>query len=504
MKEIFTPIVDIRRKVFKEVAKMAYENSDIDLEKLAEKIVMEEDNKITDKKRETSLILERIRLALGLNATTKDNPYNKEKDIENLKNETNVLNLPLVNVVTDACMKCEENTVFVTNNCRGCYAHPCSEVCPVDAIYFENGKSVINKDKCVRCGKCVAACPYNAIVKYDRPCKAACGVNAYTSDEEGRAKIDYDKCVSCGQCIVSCPFGVVSDKSEIYQTIKAIKENDKVIAEIAPAFVGQFGSDASPEKIKEALIKLGFYDVVEVALGADMGAVAEAKHFIEKVKTGEEPFLATSCCPSWAVMAKRDYPDIAPYVSPALTPMVACARIIKEKHPDSKIVFIGPCSAKKLEANRRSVKSDVDYVLTFEEVYGMFEAKDIKVSDLQGEVMEDATAAGRGYGYSGGVSKAIIGAIKKFDPELEVPNDRADGLNGCKKILTLAKMGKRNGYLLEGMGCPGGCVGGMGTLISQAKGEKGIKAFEDDAKAKQAYDNEYIKEIGEENVKVEH
>ena len=146
MKEIFTPIVDIRRKVFKEVAKMAYENSDIDLEKLAEKIVMEEDNKITDKKRETSLILERIRLALGLNATTKDNPYNKEKDIENLKNETNVLNLPLVNVVTDACMKCEENTVFVTNNCRGCYAHPCSEVCPVDAIYFENGKSVINKD----------------------------------------------------------------------------------------------------------------------------------------------------------------------------------------------------------------------------------------------------------------------------------------------------------------------------------------------------------------------
>ena len=502
MKEIFTPIVDIRRKVFKEVAILAYENKEIKLSELASKIVDEENNKITDKEREKALILERIRLALGLDATTKDNPFDESVDIENIKKEKNVLNLPLVNVVTDACMKCEENTVFVTNNCRGCYAHPCSEVCPVDAVYFENGKSVINKDKCVRCGKCVEACPYNAIVKYDRPCKASCGVNAYTSDEEGRAKIDYDKCVSCGQCIVSCPFGVVSDKSEIYQTIKSIQNHGEVIAEIAPAFVGQFGKNASPEKVKEALLSLGFSDVIEVALGADMGAVAEAKHFIEKVKTGEEPFLATSCCPSWAVMAKRDYPDIAPYVSPALTPMVATARIIKEKHPNAKIVFIGPCSAKKLEANRRSVKSDVDYVLTFEEVAGMFEAKNISIESFAGTKIEDATAAGRGYGYSGGVSKAIMGAIKKFDPELEVSNDRADGLKGCKKILTLAKSGKRDGYLLEGMGCPGGCVGGMGTLISQTKGEKEIKGFEDKAEYKQAYENNYIKQIGEDNVEV--
>ena len=201
-------------------------------------------------------------------------------------------------------------------------------------------------------------------------------------------------------------------------------------------------------------------------------------------------------------MAKRDYPDIAPYVSPALTPMVATARIIKEKHPNAKIVFIGPCSAKKLEANRRSVKSDVDYVLTFEEVAGMFEAKNISIESFAGTKIEDATAAGRGYGYSGGVSKAIMGAIKKFDPELEVSNDRADGLKGCKKILTLAKSGKRDGYLLEGMGCPGGCVGGMGTLISQTKGEKEIKGFEDKAEYKQAYENNYIKQIGEDNVEV--
>lgn len=497
MKEIFTPIVDIRRKVFKEVALLAYENKEPELEKLAAEIVEEQDNKITNKKREKALILERIRLALGLDVSSNETPFDEDKDKENILGEKNVLNLPLVNVVSKACMQCEENTVFVTNNCRGCYAHPCSEVCPVDAVYFENGKSVINKDKCVRCGRCVEACPYNAIVKFDRPCKASCGVNAYTEDEEGNAKIDYEKCVSCGQCIVACPFGVVSDKSEIYQTIKAIQNNNEVIAEIAPAFVGQFGKGASPEKIKEALLKLGFSDVIEVALGADMGAVFEAKHFIEKVKTGEEPFLATSCCPSWAVMAKRDYPDIAPYVSPALTPMVVTARVIKENHPNAKIVFIGPCSAKKLEANRRSVKSDVDYVLTFEEVAGMFEAKGIDVDSFEGEKLDDATAAGRGYGYSGGVTKAIVGAINKLDPELEVMTDRADGLKGCKKILTLAKSGKRNGYLLEGMGCPGGCVGGMGTLISQAKGEKEIKGFENKAENKEAYENKYIKEIDE-------
>ena len=177
---------------------------------------------------------------------------------------------------------------------------------------------------------------------------------------------------------------------------------------LAPAFVGQFGSNVSPKKLKQALLKLGFENVHEVALGADIGAVAEAKQYAEKVMTGELPFLLTSCCPSWAMLAKNYFPDLIDSVSNELTPMVATARSIKKKEPDVKVVFIGPCAAKKLEASRRHVRSDVDFVITFEELWGMFDAKEINPADMEEDTaFHDATAAGRGYAIAGGVASAI-------------------------------------------------------------------------------------------------
>ena len=112
---------------------------------------------------------------------------------------------------------------------------------------------------------------------------------------------------------------------------------------------------------------LGFYDVVEVAIGADLCTVEEARDFLEEVPA-KQPWMGTSCCPAWSVMAKKLYPEFADYISMALTPMVITARMVKKDHPDARIVFVGPCSAKKLEANRRTVRSDVDFVLTFEEL----------------------------------------------------------------------------------------------------------------------------------------
>ena len=112
-------------------------------------------------------------------------------------------------------------------------------------------------------------CIRDRINKMERPCAKACGMDAISSDENGKAKIDYDKCVSCGMCLVNCPFGAIVDKGQIFQLIHAMKTGKKVIALVAPAFVGQFGPKASPEKLTAAMKKLGFDSVVEVAIRSE-------------------------------------------------------------------------------------------------------------------------------------------------------------------------------------------------------------------------------------------
>lgn len=278
--------------------------------------------------------------------------------------------------------------------------------------------------------------------------------------------------------MVSCPFGAISDKSQIFQLARALSQGEKIIAEIAPAFVGQFGDNITPRNIKAALSELGFSEVYEVALGADIGAIAEAHHYVDKVVTGELPFLLTSCCPSWAVLAKKYFPDVIDEISQELTPMVATARTIKQEHPDARVVFIGPCASKKLEASRRSVRSDVDFVVTFEELQAMFDAKGIDLTKYEAESsFHDATGAGRGYGCAGGVAGAIEKCINEYYPDVQVNIEHAEGLADCKKILALAKAGKMNGCLIEGMGCPGGCIAGAGTNIPIAKAKKSLTTF---------------------------
>jgi len=401
---------------------------------------------------------------------------------------------PLVNVISFACNACPETSVFVTNNCQGCLAHPCTAVCPVKATSIVNGHSVIDSTKCLKCGRCADACPYSAIVKRKRPCASACGMDAIGSDNLGRAKIDYDKCVSCGQCLVSCPFGAIADKSQIFQLIQAIKQGE-VIAEIAPAFVGQFGPSATPEKMKEALKKLGFTEVYETAIGADLCTVEEARDFLEKVPE-KQPFMGTSCCPAWSVMAKKLFPEYAHCISMTMTPMVWTARWIKKHHPNAKIVFIGPCAAKKLEASRRTVRSDVDFVITFEELMGMFVAKGVEFDEVElDDPLEDASTVGRNFAVAGGVAEAVVDCIKKQYPDKNVLVESAAGLKDCRKMMTLAKAGKRNGYLLEGMACPGGCVAGAGTLLPITRASTAVKSFAKTAAIGHAADNKYVEEL---------
>src|SRR5699024_7075058 len=219
--------------------------------------------------------------------------------------------------------------------CQGCLAHPCMEVCPKNAIVWESGRSTIDQEKCIKCGRCVDVCPYHAIVKTERPCATACGMGAIHSDALGRAEIDYPKCVSCGQCLVNCPFGAIADKGQIYQLIQSFNRGDRVYALVAPAFVNQFPALNTTQKLRAALAQVGFCETVEVAIGADLCTVDEARDFLKEVPD-KLNFMATSCCPAWSMMAKTLFPDMAKNISMTMTPMVFTARMIKAADPEAR------------------------------------------------------------------------------------------------------------------------------------------------------------------------
>lgn len=485
MRGVETRIQEIRHAIFTEVAKMAYD-VDSPVEKTIEEIPYrvipgEVGNFRNDVFLERAIVGERLRLAMGLPCRSAAEHAPISDNIKLADQAETYYTPPLINVIKFACNACHEKRVLITEGCQGCLAHPCVEVCPKKAITLDrtNGRSYIDQDKCVKCGQCVKVCGYQAIIIQERPCARACGMDAIGSDENGKADIDYEKCVSCGQCLVNCPFGAISDKSQIFQVIRAIQSGERVYAALAPAFVGQFGPKVTPGKLRAAMKKLGFADVFEVAIGADLCAAQEAEDFVNEVPE-KLPFMATSCCPAWSVMAKKLFPDYASCISMALTPMTLTARLIKKHNPNAKVVFVGPCAAKKLEASRRHVRSDVDFVITFEELWGMFDAKEINPADMEEDTaFHDATAAGRGYAIAGGVASAIEECLKEYYTETPIKIEHAEGLAECKKVLMLAKAGKMNGCLIEGMGCPGGCMGGAGTNIPLNKAKMELKKYKE-------------------------
>jgi [FeFe] hydrogenase (group B1/B3) len=511
MRGVYTNLTQIRRRVFTEVARIAYAG--------AKEFASEERPEAIDQLRqlpydlipgdvatyresvflERAIVQERIRLAMGLPLQNLDKPETVTAGIRRAAVTDTYYEPPLVNIIKFACNACEDNVYRVMPNaCQGCLAHPCRESCPKGAISFKDKKAFIDHEKCVACGRCASVCPYHAIHHHVRPCADACGMGAIASDEHGRAQIDYEKCVSCGQCLVNCPFGAIADKSQIFQVILAIQNGEEVIAEVAPAFVGQFGGKGNVDKLREAFKSMGFAGMEEVALGADLCTVEEAEDFLEEVPE-KIPFMGTSCCPAWSVMAKKEFPEQAGCISMALTPMTLTARLIRREHPNAKIVFVGPCSAKKLEAMRKSVKSEVDFVLTFEEMAGMMDARDIDYEKLAGEGgdFEGASADGRGFAVAGGVANAVVNAIKERYPEREVKVANAEGLTECRKLMKDAAKGKYDGYLLEGMACPGGCVAGPGTLQSVAKTAGAVKMYAKKSPRSHATENDLCELIPE-------
>ncbi len=493
MRGIPSLITDIRKKVFTEVAAMAYSGKGYEgVEDLPYRIVpgdrpMHRESVFLER----AIAGERVRLAMGLSLQPIQTRTLMTEGMDQAAIAQQYYEPPLVNIIPYACHACPTNQYKVSNYCQNCLAASCQKVCPKDAISFRNNRSYIDLDKCIRCGKCAKACPYHAIVHLERPCAAACGMDAIESDAYGRATINQDKCVACGQCLVSCPFGAIVDKGQIFQVIQSIMKGDKVVAIVAPAFIGQFGKHSTPGKFIAAMKQLGFFRIMEVAIGADMCTVEEAKDFLEKVPA-QQNYMATSCCPAWHSMIYKLFPGEAKNISMTLTPMVFTARLMKEKYPGCKVVFVGPCAAKKLEAIREDIRSDVDFVLTFEELQGMFEAKEINFETIEPMYdLNEGTAAGRGFAVSGGVAGAVADLVKATNPQAEVKTARAEGLKDCRKMMAMAKAGKYDGYLLEGMACPGGCVAGAGTLLPVELAATVVGRYQKEAAAQSPLESPY-------------
>lgn len=484
MRGIPSLITDIRKKVFTEVARMAYAGGDYSRAEDLPYVIVPGDQPMHRESvfLERAIAGERVRLAMGLSIRPIQTRTLMTDGMDHAAIAEQYYEPPLINIIPYACHACPTNQYRVTESCQNCLAASCQKVCPKDAVSFVNGKSYIDPEKCIKCGKCASACPYHAIIHLERPCQAACGMDAIVSDEHGKAVINQEKCVACGQCLVSCPFGAIVDKGQIFQVIRSILKNDKVIAIVAPAFIGQFGKHSTPGKFVAAMKQLGFDQTVEVAVGADMCTLEEARDFLEHVP-GQQPYMATSCCPAWHSMIYKLFPSEAGNISMTLTPMVFTARLMKKKYPGCKVVFVGPCAAKKLEAIREDIRSDVDFVLTFEELQGMLEAKEINFETLEEEEsgLNEGSAAGRGFAVSGGVAKAVADLISAREPGTVVPTARAEGLRDCRKLMAQAKAGKYHGYLLEGMACPGGCVAGAGTLLPVDLAAKVVGRYQTEA-----------------------
>lgn len=403
--------------------------------------------------KEREIIRQRVRLARG------KSPRNSRGELKE-RNDNQI-----VYVIEEACEGCPIHRFQVTENCQGCMAKKCLEACPFGAITIAGKRAHIDQDKCRECGRCSKACPYNAIADLMRPCKRSCPVGAISMDDEKKAVIDETKCINCGACTTECPFGAMEDISCIVNVIEDMKNDREVYAVFAPSIAGQFGKDVTTGAIKNALIRLGFDGTYEVALGADWVAVHEAKEVAENID--EMGFMTTSCCPAFVAMVEKHFPKLLPHVSNTVSPMVAIGRYIKAEHPKSKVVFIGPCMAKKAESKKEWARDAIDYVITFEELAAMMDAKNIEIHEKKEK--DDASGYGRGFAKSGGVYDAVCNAAKENNITLNVIPQKCNGAEECRKALMMANTGRLNENFIEGMVCQDGCIGGPGTLLSVVK-----------------------------------
>ena len=370
-------------------------------------------------------------------------------------------------VIDEACSSCVRINYDISNLCRGCVARACALNCPKNAIDFnkETGQARIDHSLCVSCGICHNSCPYHAIVYIPVPCEEACPVQAISKDEHGVEHIDESKCIYCGKCLNSCPFGAIFEISQVFDVLQSIRRGEKLVAIVAPSILSQY--KVPVEQFYGAVKAIGFTDVIEVAQGAMDTISHESEELAEKLAEGP-PFMTTSCCPSYIEMAEKHAPDLKKYISSTGSPMYYAARIARRKHPDAKVVFIGPCIAKRKEARRDEC---VDYVMTFEEIHSVLSGLGIEFSEAQTyEMAFTSIRTAHGFGQNGGVMAAVQAHVdgKLQFAGLQVANLTKKNVNLLKAY---GKTGKAPAQFIEVMACEGGCISGPCTHIAYDQGK---------------------------------
>ncbi len=457
MRKFDTKVQHLKYKVLREVARLAWKDrlteSLLDIPK-----TIVPGNTPTMRccvYKERAILAERVKLAMGGDS---ENPN-------------------IIEVIDIACDECPMGGYEVTNACRGCLAHRCEDVCRFGAISFDaNHVAHIDKTKCKECGACSKVCPYTAIINRSRPCENACKIKAISMNEYKAAAIDNDKCIGCGACVYQCPFGAITDKSFILDVINILKGSDgganyKVFAVVAPAISSQF-KYAKLGQVITGLKDLGFHTVIEAALGADMVASAESRELAEK------GFLTSSCCPAFVSYVEKAYPQLVPFVSHNLSPMATISKYIKEHEEPCKVVFIGPCTAKKAEVQKDEVSPYVDAAMTFEELQALFDSRDMDITTLEEGVLNNASYFGRIFARCGGLSDAVAEGLKEQGlTDFELKPCACDGIEECRLALLKKSKGVLDANFIEGMACVGGCIGGAGCLTHGEKNKAEVDKY---------------------------
>ncbi len=467
MRKFDTKVQHLKYRVLKEVARLAWED------KLLENLLEIPQTLVPGKTstmrccvyKERAILSERVKIAMG---------GDKEKP-------------NVIEVIDIACDECPSAGYEVTDSCRGCLAHRCEDVCKKGAISFDHNHTAhIDKSKCVNCGQCAKVCPFFAIINRKRPCQNACKIKAISINEDNAASIDNEKCTACGACVYQCPFGAITDKSYILNIIDIIKNSNnnekyKVYAIVAPSISSQF-TYAKLGQVIKGLKELGFYTVVEAALGADMVALSESQELYEK------GFLTSSCCPAFVKYIESAFPEILPLVSHNPSPMVALAEYIKKTDETAKVIFIGPCTAKKAEAQKDEVAKFVDSVMTFEELQALFDSRDIDITMLSEDVLDNASYFGRIFARSGGLSDAVAQAMNEQNIDFDLKPVVCDGIEACRTALMKKKKNVLDANFIEGMACVGGCIGGAGCLTHGEKNKAEVDRYGEEALEKNISD----------------
>lgn len=468
MRKFDTKVQHLKYKVLREVARLAFNDELLENVTDIPKTIVpgKEPTMRCCVYKERAILGERVKLAMG---GDRSNPN-------------------IIEVIDIACDECPVGGFEITESCRGCIAHRCEDACPRGAIVFDREqKAVIDKSKCIECGRCAKVCPYTAIVSRKRPCENACKVKAISMSEEKTAKINNAKCVECGACVYQCPFGAIMDKSYILEVITLLKnsccnENYKVYAVVAPSVSSQFNY-AKLGQVITGIKQLGFHSVVEAALGADMVADAECRELVDK------GLLSSSCCPAFVKYINQEFPDLAANISHNLSPMAVIGKYIKSRDENAKVVFIGPCTAKKSEIRKPSVSPYIDSAMTFEELQALFDGKGLDITAVKEDVLDNASYFGRIFARSGGLADAVREGLKENGiNDFEYIPVSCNGLEECRTALLKLRAGKLDANFIEGMACVGGCIAGAGCLTHGEKDKEqvdkyGHEAFEKTIKA---------------------